>query len=116
MNVSKKITGIAKVCHQANKAFCEANNDFTQKEWDNAAEWQRESAIKGVVFRLKNPKAKESAQHDAWMKDKINAGWKYGKTKDENKKTHPCLVPFSKLPKFQQKKDLLFQSIVDSLK
>ncbi len=31
-------------------------------------------------------------------------------------KTHPCLVPFNDLPTFQQAKDTLFCSIVDSLK
>ena len=116
MKTSKKVIAIAKVCHQANKSFCEANDDFSQKDWEKAAEWQKESAIKGVDFKLKNPKAKESAQHDAWMKDKIDLGWKYGKVKDEKNKTHPCIVPFSKLPKFQQKKDILFQAIVEALK
>lgn len=27
---------IAKVCHQANKAFCEANDDNSQKDWEQA--------------------------------------------------------------------------------
>lgn len=112
----KKIKAIAKVCHQANKAFCEVNKDDTQKDWGEAEAWQRESAIKGVEFRIKNPKAKSDAQHNAWMKDKIENGWIYGKVKDAKKKTHPCLVPFNKLPAFQQQKDILFCAIVDSLK
>lgn len=107
---------IAKVCHNANKAFCELNNDFSQKDWDKAEDWQKKSAIAGVKFRIKNPKSKDSAQHDAWMADKIKNGWKYGKVKDAIKKTHPCIVPFNKLPKFQQQKDTLFVSIVDALK
>lgn len=116
IKMSKKIEAIAKVCHEANKAFCEANGDMTQKSWEKAEKWQRDSAIKGVEFRINNPKAKDSAQHDAWMKDKIKDGWKYGKVKDPVKKTHPCIVPFEKLPKFQQQKDTLFCAIVDSLK
>lgn len=111
-----EIKAIAKCCHQANKAFCEANGDKSQLDWDKAEEWQRQSAIKGVKYRLANPKSPESAQHDAWMNDKIKDGWIYGKKKDAVKKTHPCIVPFEKLPKFQQQKDKLFISIVDALK
>lgn len=107
---------IAKVCHEANKAYCEGNNDFTQKTWELAEDWQRESAIKGVQFRLDNPDAPVSAQHESWMNDKIATGWEYGEVKDAEKKTHPCIVPYEELPEYQRKKDSLFQAIVDALK
>jgi len=107
---------IAIICHEANKALCEVNGDFSQKSWRDAADWQRESAVKGVNFRVENPDAPASAQHDAWSKDKLADGWVYGETKDAEKKTHPCLVAFEDLPEFQQKKDKLFQAIVDALK
>jgi hypothetical protein len=90
--------------------------DYSQKHWNEAEEWQRESAIKGVQFKLENPDAKDDAQHNAWMKDKVDAGWIYGISKDAEKKTHPCIVPFEQLPLFQQKKDALFCAIVDALK
>lgn len=108
-------TDIARICHEANRGLCEANGDFSQRPWSNAADWQRDSAIKGVKFALDNPEAPGSAQHDAWMQDKLNDGWKYGPVKDENLKTHPCLVPFAQLPPFQQAKDHLFRAIVASM-
>ncbi len=107
---------IAKVCHQANKAWCEKNGDWSQKDWDEAEAWQRESAVKGVEFKLNNPDAGHDAQHNAWMSDKVADGWVYGEKKDTEAKTHPCIVPFEQLPEFQQKKDALFCAIVDSLK
>lgn len=107
---------IAIICHEANKALCEVKGDFSQKSWGDAADWQRESAVKGVNFRIDNPDAPASAQHDAWSADKVADGWIYGEAKDAEKKTHPCLVPFEQLPEFQQKKDKLFQAIVDALK
>jgi hypothetical protein len=107
---------IAKVCHQANKAFCEANDDFSQKDWNESEMWQRESAIKGVAFRINNPQAGHDAQHNSWMKEKVESGWVYGEIKNAEAKTHPCIVPFDKLPKFQQQKDALFCAIVDALK
>jgi hypothetical protein len=107
---------IAVVCHQANKAWCEANEDYSQKDWEQAEDWQRDSAIKGVEFAIANPDAGDSAQHDAWSADKVADGWVFGDAKDPVKKTHPCLVPFEQLPEFQQKKDRLFRAIVNSLK
>jgi hypothetical protein len=106
---------IAKVCHEANKAWCEANGDFSQKHWDDAEKWQQESARLGVLFRLENQDAKEDAQHNAWMKDKLESGWVFGDVKDPAEKTHPCLVPFEKLPAHQQIKDRLFCAVVDAI-
>jgi hypothetical protein len=113
---TEQIIQIAMVCHKANRSWCQANGDDTQKSWEEAEPWQRESAIKGVEFRIANPDAGEDAQHNAWSKDKMDAGWVYGEVKDAEKKTHPCLVEFEFLPEFQQKKDKLFCAIVDALK
>lgn len=116
METNEKVLNIAKVCHEANKAWCEANNDYSQWSWDEAEQWQRDSAIKGVEFALANPDAGHDAQHNAWMKDKLDNGWQYGTTKDPVSKLHPCLVAFEELPIFQQKKDALFLAIVNALK
>jgi hypothetical protein len=107
---------IARICHQTNKAWCEANGDFTQKDWENAEQWQRDSAIKGVEFRIQNPDSGPDAQHNAWMKEKTEQGWIFGETKDAEAKTHPCIIPYEQLPEFQRKKDALFCAIVDALK
>jgi hypothetical protein len=107
---------IARVCHEANRAYCETLNDTSQKPWDQAEQWQRESAIQGVEFKLGNHNAPASAQHDAWLADKTKDGWKYGPVKDAKKKEHPCCVPYADLPKDQQAKDALFQGIVNALR
>ena len=113
--LENKITTIAMACHEANKVWCMSQGDFSQKHWEEAEQWQKDSAILGVKFRMENPNAKEDAQHNAWMKQKLDEGWVYGPLKDAEKKTHPCIVPFNELPEFQQKKDALFCAIVDSL-
>jgi hypothetical protein len=110
------LIGIAKVCHQANKAWCESQGDLSQPDWADAPEWQVQSAINGVKFRLENPDAGPDAMHNSWSAEKVSQGWVYGEVKDAEKKTHPCLVPFDQLPLFQQKKDKLFSVIVDALK
>lgn len=111
-----KIEYIAKACHEANRVWCQANGDDTQKHWSEAEQWQRDSAIFGVKFRLENPNTHPDRQHIVWMEEKIKGGWVYGEEKDAKKKTHPCLVSYNELPLFQQKKDKLFCAIVDALK
>lgn len=85
---------IAKACHEANKVWCEANGDYSQNHWSDAEQWQRDSAIAGVNFRLENPNAKNDAQHNAWMQDKINNGWIYGEVKDVVKKNTSMYCAF----------------------
>lgn len=110
----EQITVIARVCHEANKGFCAANGDHSQKSWEDAEQWQRESAIKGVLFAQSRTNGPDE-QHNSWMKEKIDAGWVYGEVKDSEKKTHPCIVPYDQLPDFQKKKDHLFIAIVKAL-
>ena len=107
---------IARVCHEANRAYCSAIGDDSQVAWDDAPEWQRTSAINGVHLHVDHPGLPDSASHDAWMAEKVATGWVYGPVKDAEKKTHPCIVPFNELPKEQQVKDALFAAIVRALK
>jgi hypothetical protein len=110
------IEQVARICHAANLEFCESIGDSSQKPWDQAEPWQRESAVKGVKFKLDNPLAAPSAQHDAWCADKIAGGWVFGKVKDATAKTHPCLVPYDQLPLDQRIKDFLFVGIVEAFR
>lgn len=108
------LVAIAMICHEANRAWCIANGDDSQKTWDQAEEWQKSSAIAGVQFRIDNPNAGPDAQHNAWMKQKREEGWTYGPEKDAEAKTHPCLVPYYELDDVQIQKDKIFCSVVDS--
>lgn len=115
-HTDEQIAGIAKVCHQANKAFCEYHNDFTQKDWDECSQWQRDSAINGVAYKLVNLAATPEDMHNSWSREKRDQGWVYDEVKDADKKTHPCLIPYENLPVFQRAKDALFANIVMALK
>lgn len=102
---------IGRACHEANRAWCEFNGDLSQKPWEEAEEWQRQSAIDGIMFIFEFPEAGDSAMHDNWSKTRIADGWVYGEVKDADAKTHPCLVPFTFLPPHQQFKDKLFRAV-----
>lgn len=110
-----KAIEIAKVCHEANKALCESLGDLSQVAWKDAPQWQKDSAINGVLFNLANPDAPASSSHDCWLEEKRHNGWRYGKVKDADKKEHPCFVPYEELPIEQKVKDYLFKSVVSSL-
>lgn len=103
---------IAKICHEANKAYCESVGDMTQSHWDECAQWQRDSAVAGVSFTRQNPNTTAEDQHIAWCNHKVADGWVYGAEKNAELKTHPCLVPYGDLPEFQRVKDSLFRAIV----
>lgn len=103
---------IARLCHEANKAYCAALGDHSQPAWEDAPQWQRDSAISGVHFILKNPDAGPSASHESWLEQKKADGWKYGPVKNPEAKEHPCFVPYDELPVEQKAKDYIFGAIV----
>jgi hypothetical protein len=107
---------IAKVAHQANKALCEANGDYSQTSWEYAPEWQKESAIDTILTIFNTPKTTPEDLHEIWMKKKIEEGWVYGEEKDTEKRTHPCIVPYDKLYPFQRAKDKVFVQIVKAIR
>lgn len=43
--------------------------------------------------------------HEVWAKARISQGWTYGKQRDDEKKTHPCLVPYEDLPEEEKEYD-----------
>ena len=36
--------------------------------------------------------------HDVWARERIAQGWKYGPSRRDDIKEHPCLVPYALLP------------------
>src|SRR5690606_16998081 len=81
---------IARVAHEVNRAYCQSIGDFTQPRWEDAPEWQTNSAIQGVAFHLRNPGVTPEQSHENWMEQKRAEGWTYGPEKDPEKKEHPC--------------------------
>jgi hypothetical protein len=107
---------IAEVCHEVNRAYCQAIGDNSQPPWKDAPEWQKGSAVRGVEFHIDSPNAGPEGSHNNWMKEKEAAGWTWGPVKDPEKKEHPQLAPYSRLPAEQKAKDYIFTAIVHALK
>lgn len=106
---------IAAVAHSINAAYCRAIGDDSQTTWDEAQEWQQQSAINGVNMHLANPDATPEDSHASWLAQKIEEGWVYGEEKDAEAKTHPCVLPYDELPESQKAKDYIFRETVHSV-
>ena len=106
---------IARVCHEVNRAYCRVLGDDTQVAWEDAPQWQQDSAVTGVAFVANNPEAGPEKNHESWLAQKAIDGWVYGEVKDAEAKTHPCFVPYDELPVEQRAKDHIFRAIVLAL-
>ena len=111
-----KVLVIARVAHEINRAYCASLGDTSQPAWEDAPEWQQQSAIAGVEMHLANPDATPEQSHESWLAQKVATGWVYGEVKDAEKKQHPCCVPYDQLPPEQKAKDYLFRAAVHQCK
>lgn len=106
---------IAKVCHEVNRAYCLALGDTSQSAWEDAPQWQKDSAMLGVKLHTENDVGPE-ASHESWMAQKVAEGWVHGPDKNPDMRLHPCIMPFAHLPAAQQAKDYIFRAVVHALR
>ena len=52
--------------------------------------------------------------HEIWAESRIRQGWTYGELRNDEFKTHPCLVPFEELPDSEKEYDR--KTTIDTLK
>lgn len=107
---------IAEITHEANRVLqkIQASPGIAPAlPWADAPLEQRDSVVSGVCGVLAGNTPEES--HEDWVKFKAERGWTYGEVKDEEAKTHPCMVSYAGLPPEQKLKDHLFIAIVKAL-
>lgn len=106
---------IARVVHEANRALQIALGDpAVSPPYDDAPDWQVVPLRAGVSAALDGLTPQEL--HEQWLGDKYANGWTYGERKDAEARTHPCLVPYERLPAEQKAKNDLFVAIVSALR
>lgn len=114
--MSLSIEQIARVAHEANRALqaIQALPGLpVSAAWEDSPEEHRLSVVDGV-FRTVGGATPEEL-HENWCTFKRARGWVHGQVKDEAGRTHPCLVPYSQLPRSQRLKDDLFAAIAGAL-
>lgn len=106
---------IAELCHNVNRTYSASLGEDVPPEWHMLSSEARLDMIEGVKFIFQTNKTPEQI-HEYWMKQKIQNGWVYGEEKNEEKKTHNYLVPYSELSNAQKTKDNLFKTICSFFK
>jgi len=43
--------------------------------------------------------------HEVWAAQRLTEGWKYGVTRNDERKEHPCLVAYEDLPESEKEYD-----------
>lgn len=56
------------------------------------------------ILKLADMLAKNT--HEVWAKNRISEGWTYGKERNDEIKTTPCLVPYEELPENEKNYDM----------
>lgn len=62
-----------------------------------------EGGLQDLIER--NMKLLELAEHDGWVRQKVESGWKFAAVRDDAQKLHPCIVPFDELSEDEKEKD-----------
>lgn len=52
--------------------------------------------------------------HDHWARKRIDEGWRYGEKRDDDRKEHPDLVPYDRLPESEKEYDR--KTVIEVLK
>jgi hypothetical protein len=110
-----KLEEIAKIAYSAVRAHNQIGGDYSQPEWDRMDGEDKGFWIFAVSERKEYPNAPYSALHDKWLAGALLDGWRHGAAINRAEKLHPKLIPFSKLPADEQRRDMVFAVIVDAL-
>lgn len=52
--------------------------------------------------------------HETWAANRIKDGWKYGASRNDSSRQHPCLIPYENLPEEEREYDR--QTAISSFK
>lgn len=86
-----------------------AKRPINPEPWENRDLAFRKNMIMAVSRQCGPGRMTSPAKlHDDWVKAYLKMGWKYGRKRNVEKKTHPDMVPFMKMGRKEREKDWVF--------
>lgn len=64
-----------------------------------------EDPIRKELATTENLELLSEAEHNGWMVERMLNKWRYGRTRDDDKKRHDCLIPYSQLTEYTKNFD-----------
>lgn len=109
MNYAK----IAELIYEATRLEAEwSKRPIIPEKWNNRDEAFRNQFVDIVRKYIQDGIPTPEEAHNSWMESYFKMGWKYGKERSVENKTHPDLIPFDELPKEERDKDAIFLCLV----
>lgn len=108
----------AQIIYEATRLEAEwSKRSIVPEVWEKRDDKFRKQFVEIIEKYLSQDKLPTPEEvHDSWMQSYLDMGWKYGKTRDVDKKTHPDMLPFYELPQDERDKDAIFLAIVWAIK
>jgi len=116
MDAATELEAICVVVHEANRTYRKRIGEDPGPAWADAPEEMKASIQNGVVWLIAHPDAPPSASHEEWYRHKQKAGWAWGPVKNAEKKLHPNMLEYVKLPFEQRMKDFIFISVIAGMR
>ena len=69
---------------------------------DREANLVVETPIRQALTETNNLELLSEAEHNGWMVERRLSGWTYGREKNDDKKCHDCLIPYSQLTEYMK--------------
>lgn len=86
-----------------------AKRPINPEPWEDRDEAFRKNMIQAVAKQCgKDRITSPEKLHDEWVKAYSKMGWKYGRKRSAENKTHPDMIPFKKLGRKEREKDWVF--------
>ncbi len=91
MNFEEVVEFAAQAAHEVNRVYCLSLGDDSQPHWEQAPDWQKDSAREGVRYALIDRMPARS--HERWcQKNQVKAG-ATGRSKTWKKRLTPAWCP-----------------------
>lgn len=82
--------------------------------WENREEAFKKQFLEVIERQCGPDRCMTPSQlHDDWVKAYEAMGWKYGKARSVEKKTHPDMVPYDQLGRKEKDKDAIFVALCE---